>query len=337
MTTWGVRLYEIELARGRGVKAQPFVEKTADGEWSYRDYAHRILAKKVGKPQRGLPLSPDADPPTPQELREKPVVALLRIEKKGRHTLGELDYGRTNGHDKAIPHPDVANQDALDITDYAPTRPYRFALIIPESGTVGILAVESISGACPARYIVQWLRKWSMDDAAKKDSKSPLPNGKVRPWWRLRAEPIGDPKQLMNFIDESEAESMVLVHRRVTGGRLRKDEKFRVEAQVQSGMSGKVMKAVQDAIRVKAGDGGMAKELAALLGDELQDVDFDDGWVVIDTELGLRQVSPSRLPDVFTYPVANYRPTDKQFLDETSLRAKALMSEQAATLKLTDL
>ncbi|KXX59434.1 hypothetical protein AZG88_41330 [Rhodococcus sp. LB1] len=331
-----MRLFETRLRRENGRKDLNFSQKKDSETWSYRKYAHDLLTSKVDQTERGFPLSPDSDPPAPSELRQKPVFMLTRIEKKGRHTFGEVDYGRATGHDQAVPHADVTGKKPIDITDYSPTRKYRFALILPEAGDVGTLAVEAAAGACPAKYIVQWLRKWSQEQAAKEGASSTVA-GKEHPWWKLIAEPIGDPKQLMAFIEENEAESMVLVHRRVADSRLRRDEKFRVEARIESKMSNKVMKAVQKSIKVKSGDGGMANELAALLGDEMEGVEFDDAWVVIDTDLGKRQVSPSRLPDVFTYPIANHRPTDEAFLDEVSRRTLALMSARAASLNLKDL
>jgi hypothetical protein len=340
MTSWGVRLFETQLRRQNGRKPMDFADISGSETWSYRKYAHDLLASKANVQQRGFPLSPDSDPPTPAELRQKPVFMLTRIERKGRHTFGELDYGRSAGHDQAVPHADVPDQKAIDITDYSPTRKYRFALIFPESGDTGVLAVESAAGACPAKYIVQWLRKWSQEQAATAAAgagASATAAGKEHPWWRLTAEPIGDPKQLMAFIEDSEAESMVLVHRRVAESRLRRDEKFRVEARIDSDMSHKVMRAVQHSIAAKAGDGGMADELSALLGEEMAEVTFDDAWVVIDTDLGKRQVSPSRLPDVFTYPIGNTRPSDPEFLAEVSTRTQVLMSARAASLNLTDL
>lgn len=339
MASYGVRLYEVTLRLRGGHKDKPFLVETEPDKpgFSYRDHVHTVLSSLLEIPVRGMPLSPDADLPTPEEQREQSVFVVTKVSKRGQHLVGEVRHGRPAGHDQALPAPDVANQAVLDITDHSPTRLYRFAMLTPTPGEVGILGVESISGACPARYLVQWLRKWSMDWA-----EANTPAQEEKRWWKIRATPLGDPATLQEFIDNSDAEKIVVLSRGSGTSRLRKDEHFRIEAPVRSSQSARVKQTLAAALTVQglagseARDQQLATELAALLGDEFDDLDLDDGWVVLSNdEGGRRQVSPSRLPEVFNYPIDSRRPGQAGFLAAVREHAEALQSAINANLSWT--
>ncbi len=192
-----------------------------------------------------------------------------------------------------------------------------------------MLAVETISGACPSKYLVQWLRDWSMRDAETNQTVGP----DERPvWWKLLATPQGDLQQLRTFIDNGSAEEVVLIQRAVADSRLRKDEKFRVSAKVTDNASRRARAQLQSVLELKGSDGMPAGELSTLLGEQVAGLDFDDGWVVLATDEGKRQVSPSRTPDVFTYPIADERPGGATFKSEVMTHLQPLLTSMDATL-----
>jgi hypothetical protein len=60
--------------------------------------------------------------------------------------------------------------------------------------------------------------------------------------------------------------------------------------------------------------GDALRELAAIVGPEIANLDFDDGYVVVQgTDGRTKRIRPGSLDDVFTYPLREYIKEDRHF------------------------
>lgn len=109
-----------------------------------------------------------------------------------------------------------------------------------------------------------------------------------------------DPDLLQKYVRQASADKVVLVQRSSGPSRLRRDERFRIEAAVYGNQSQAVMDLVSQAIASETGeedaDSAYADELADILGADLSELELDDGWVVIETASGKQSISPVAFP-----------------------------------------
>lgn len=337
LTSYGFRLFKTDIVvrDGRKSQAWEYSHTGPDGTTATVldiDRIESTLKSRMHVPERGLPLGPNARPLTASEEKERPVFQLEAVTRISSTILSaELRYGRHRDEDVALPAVNTASGN-VDLTDHAPTRSYRVALFAPTTGTAGMMAVEAIARACPSAYFVKWLRRWMMDDVT-------TPEG-TGEWRKLRAYAATDPSRLAQFVNSSSASKAVLIQRSVGPNRRPKEVRFQVEAAIYSNQSSSVTKLLQSAITSSSDDGDAdadyANELADVLGaSDLGQLNFDDGYVVVDTESGKQNVSPSRIPEIFTYPIGNERPLDAAFRSESHTEIVRLMSSLGATLDVS--
>ncbi|MBY6708059.1 hypothetical protein HQ308_14735 [Rhodococcus sp. BP-241] len=335
MTSYGFKLFKLELVKRDGRTAQPWTyEGPKKTEKLVLDDLEALIRKHIAKPERGLPLGADARPLSAAERKARPVFQIEDVDRVGTHALFlKLRYGRHRDEDLGLPASELATTTQVDLTEIAPTRSYRIGILAPSSGKTGMMVVEAIAGACPSKYFMKWMRRWAVDAATKADKVD-------ESWQKLTAHAAMDPVLLRRYVNQANADSVVLVQRSTGSSRLRRDERFRVEAAVFSNQSRKVMELAETAIvsdnTEEQTDAEYAKELAELLGkDDLSDLDFDDGWVVVDTASGKQQISPSRVPEIFVYPIDNRQPTDRNFRVETKKEVVRVRRTVGATLDLS--
>ncbi|MGV0695871.1 hypothetical protein [Mycobacterium paraintracellulare] len=319
MPNYGVRFYKIELFSANTRKSLAFQTGSDGKEWRYRDHLNTVLQAYQNKQVRGLPRSSDAAEESAEELREKPAVVLETSQLKGDILVAEYRVGRSEDFDRAYPAPDLGTDEFLELTGYAPARPYRAVLMVPHTGDVGMLAVETIGRACPYQFFVKWATRWSRDYQAELDAKQPLPDDKVRAWWRLRATPLGSKEQLMQYIKKGTIEELVLINTYVDSARDERHELFRVSARLH-GPNVWARRNLSDVFEMTS-DEEFAKRLASDFGHSVDQLDVDDGWISVRTDAGTKHVSPSRMPEIFTYPVSDSRPSMEIFLSEVKKRA----------------
>jgi len=113
-----------------------------------------------------------------------------------------------------------------------------------------------------------------------------------------------------------------------------------MEVGVFANQSDEVMKLATTAISAADTEEDSDKEYAAALAEilgktDISELDLDDGWVVVDTASGKQQISPSRIPEVFVYPVANFQPTPTAFRQESSKEIVRIRKSVGATLDLS--
>lgn len=316
MTSYGYRLYTFRIKQERArQRIHPLViEKQGEPTWRYQDHLVTASGDYLDRNVHGLPPRLDGGDRS-QDLDEAPVFQLVEVQSTGQRVTGRFRHGRPSGHGLALPKASKSDTlSPIDISDYSPTRDYRFAMWFPESGETGIVAVEAISGACPTRYLTQWARWWSQFMAEATSGT----------WYNLVANPLGDSVQINEFIDNSRLVEMVLVAGGAGNGRLRRAEEFRITSTLDIQGKAKALNSLKTVVNAGQSDDDLAELLARELGRNVEDIDLDDGWLVLDTEYGQHQVSPSRIPDIFTYPIAETEPDDLDFHAAVSRKAREL-------------
>lgn len=336
MASYGFKLFKLELMNRDGRTPQPWTyDLPAGGGSGLRlDQIEELVSDHISATERGLPLGPDVRPLSESERKQRPVFQVEDVNRTGTDSLLiRIRYGRHKDEDKGLPATDGSTAE-VDLTDIAPTRSYRVGIFAPSAGTTGMMTVEAISGACPSRYFIKWIRRWALDKAT-----DPTTGSVDDAWQKLSAHAAMDPLLLRRYVNQSAASSAVLVQRAVGSSRLRSDERFRIEASVFSSQSESVMKLAEEAIVAQDDeantDATYAAHLAEILGkDDLTELDFDDGWVVVETASGRQQISPSRVPEIFVYPIDNSQPSDRLFRVETKKEIIRVRRSVGATLEL---
>jgi hypothetical protein len=317
MASYGFRLFTVEIFNGRKQKAVNFND--CGGE-HFADVAVRLLKNLAVETMVG---SPKLEAPDDAETiidgnaagdgqPDQPAFRVAEdVNVTDRTVRGSVWMGRFGSHQRALGAGD-ASQDT-DIRNKAASRSFRFILALPDDGTVGILAVEDISRLCPVSPMTQWLRWQSHADALKASTEGELPG---TPWWRIRVRPLTDEEHLERMIQQGRVEKLELVKHSVSRARTRQSEEFRMSAPlVDNGKISQVSQLVKGWLRREGDladnpddqvtDGDAARQLAAIVGPELVNLGFDDGWVVVqDTFERTKKISPSRMSEIFTYEQA---------------------------------
>lgn len=333
MASYGFKMFRLELVKRDGRTPQAWSYKDKDKRDVHRiDLVREILNDHMELVERGLPLTADARPLTDAERKARPVFQVERVEHFGSNTFVEFRYGRHRDEDKGLPATEGSGTEGVDLTDIAPTRRYRIGIFPPTTGTKGMLVVEAISGACPSKYFIRWMRRWAQDHATT--------HGDSQDWHKLWAHAAIDQEILRGYLRQAEADKIFLVQREVKSSRTRESERFRLEAAVLSNQSDAVLQRVQEAITSEVSEDNADKQFASDLGDILghgvDELEVDDGWVVLDVpSVGRQQVSPTRVPEIFVYPIDNERPDDTRFRYETKVAALRLAPSLGATIDLT--
>lgn len=309
MTTYGFRLFSVALHEGRSQKTYPFIDPKRREQGDYRAFLERVLPSHRDLVHRGFPHYADAIEEDGELTdRTKPLFKLLSFQRKGDHLLISVEHGRRSGHKNALADPDDIDEADLDISNHYPARTYRAALLFPTAGDAGVLAVETISRACPQAAIVKYLSKWAKDDA---DYRMGQEEFTYFPWWRLTAKMVGDDETRRRFVTNGAVESIRLTRYAVTADRKRLSEEFELTSKISGPDQQQDLKArvgswfsrKQHGESVAAADA--AKEVAAIVSQDVSGIEFDDVDVVIkDPETGQKKtVGPDAFSDVFVYPV----------------------------------
>lgn len=322
-------MYQFEVRKERARKdLHPLIVESKDKPtWYYQQHLLDASAAFRAESVHGLPPTLDGAERA-QDTDTVPVFQLIDLRKEGDLLKGSFRHGRPSGHDLALPKASLGKGiPAIDISDYSPTREYRFCFWFPNPGDVGILGVEAKSGACPTRYLVQWARWWSQFAGVKAEPE--------QPWYNLRATAFADAIQVNQFIDSGELVEVVLVAGARGAGRQRRTEEFRITSSLSVQGKDKALKKLKAVLLAKQSDEELAEALAAQLGRNVADVDLDDGWVVVATDYGQQQISPSRIPDIFTYPISETQPDNLEFYGTMTEKARELAKQVNGTFAFT--
>ncbi|MBH0121524.1 hypothetical protein I0Q12_19225 [Rhodococcus sp. CX] len=160
-------------------------------------------------------------------------------------------------------------------------------------------------------------------------------NGTPDIWYKLNARGMADPQQVKTFLQSSSVEELVLIKKSVGASRMTRREEFRVTSRLDPAGKSRSLKKLQGVLLSQKSDADLADELAQELGTGVAALGLDDAWLVIDTGRGRKQVSPSRLPEIFTYPISNSRPSDQDIRDEVRIQISRIASVAHATIGFT--
>ncbi|MFK0137946.1 hypothetical protein [Streptomyces murinus] len=306
MTSYGYRLFTFQVFRG--FKRTPLDLADCKGE-PYQDIAEALL--------KALSIGTAIGDPTEDSQAEveelgafgKPALRVEEVRVVDNTIRATVWAGKFGSHEKAIG--DAAESDT-DIKDKAASNLFRLIFAFPEEGETGILAVEAISRSCPVSQVTRWMTKKSRDEATQGSDEGV--------WWRISVTPLADENRLAEMIREGQAQTLVLVRHATTAGRTRsvKDIEITASLAVSSRMD-KAVKVVQGWYQrnrraEESSEAGFtneqgARQLAAIVGPQIADMELDDGWVQIEDPDGqVKRVKPTQMTDVFTYRLSEDQP-----------------------------
>lgn len=258
------------------------------------------------------------------------------VGKYGDHesALGAPQLEADDDHDDEVPEPH------LSLTGRAPARRFRFVFNFPATGKQGIVVVEDISRSCPIEAIVRLLRYRSQDSAKAAPAPSSDGPGPAKPWWRPVVTAAVDDEHFNQMIEQGKLQRLELVRHRVASDGQRHQEELRLTAprpeeltsgqelvalvrqwveqarrrhetpRARSKRRTKEERAAADLAEQQArrqNDQEAATAMAALLGEEVKSLDFDDGWLVVQDGDRTKKISPSRISELFTYQLQQDR------------------------------
>lgn len=352
MGWYGFRLYNLELrerARGR----TPIKVEQCGAE-HLADHLERLLETRLLERTFAGPPPSDAQDPAAAPVESvgeaEPIrpqtstgLRVIDVDRDGYMVRATVYYGRYSDFKVGLRLPGSEDPDpALD--GIAPARSYRVIFNLPAKGTTGVLVVEDCSRSHPTKMLIGYLRlasqqasieaalKEHTDDAEAAEKAAGKGN-----WWRLDARPMADPEHLQNLIEQGRLERIQLTRKAYGRDNAKSSAAWELSVKDLSEASrNRVLEHIKgwlptkdkDGKETKVTDADAAKQLAALLGESVEDLGFDDGYVVIEDAGKSKQLSPSRLSDYFIYPISQDRqPLDLAFYErarDTAMRvAKA--------------
>jgi hypothetical protein len=154
---------------------------------------------------------------------------------------------------------------------------------------------------------------------------------------------MADDEHLQELIKSGTLRKIQLTKKLVLPDRKREVEKFRLtSSRIEGNVAvelGRVLADWWD--RFRGGDNDTryivtpkegASQLAVILGDEVNNLDFDDGWIVVKSEGGEKKIRPNQMPDLFTYFIDTVPPNDDELYQ--SARAKYLRLRQSSQIEV---
>lgn len=306
MTTYGFKLFTIQIYRCNRQKVAKFQD--CDGE-HYRDIALRLLKSLSLSTAVGDPALPDDEREREADNYGNPAFRVDSVELRDNTIRARLQAGKFGSHERAIGEGDSTAD--LHISDRAASNEFRIVLAIPDEGDKGFLAVESIGRSCPHALLGKWLKKKSQEEGASEDSEGV--------WWRPSIKAIADEERLEQMINDGAAQKLVLVRHAIGVDGMRKTNELTItHSLASSGKFNEVKQVVRGWLieekeretpleRSVAQEIGV-RQLAAIAGPEIENIQLDDGWVEIkDPDGQVKRVNPHHMADVFTYRLSEDR------------------------------
>ncbi|MDT7846917.1 hypothetical protein [Streptomyces justiciae] len=306
MTSYGYRLFSFQVFRGS--KRTPLNLADCKGD-PYQEIAESLLKVLSVGTSVGDPTDDSQALVVEEGTFGKPALRVEEIRIVDNTIRATVWAGKFGSHEKAIG--DTAGTDT-DIKDKAASNLFRVVFAFPEEGDTGILAVETIGRSCPVSQLTRWMTKKSRDEATQGTNEGT--------WWRISVNPLADEERLAEMIREGQAQTLVLVRHATTAGRTRavKDVEITASLAISSRMEQAVRivqgwyrrsKQAEETQEPGVTNAQGARQLAALVGPQIMDMELDDGWVQIEDPDGqVKRVRPTQMADVFTYRLSEDQP-----------------------------
>ena len=352
---YGFRLFTASLRQGHGQAAFNFTTTCGSADANYLDYATPLL-QDLKEGWVAAASAPDdavddamaklleeaaegADMPATEQpsLKGKPLVKVDSVQRPDdRLMVVTFKYGRVSSHDEATGVRGRAED--VPLTDRAPTNLFRAVVLLPTAGDEGLVAVEAIGRSCPQLHFSSALLQTAKTAATSMDADG---TKKVGTWWRLMLSPLVDIEHLERVMALHGRTSMELVKKEILPDRQRDKTTLKITApELEMGQIERLKEVVRgwvsDRGKGKAVDERQgARQLAAVLGGPIEDLNVNDGLVVFggDDQRPLK-IRPSHIDDIFTYlqPKSERVASDSDFYRLVQERARRI--ERAAKLQL---
>lgn len=320
---YGYRVFEVHWARGaRGrrhldfdlsknppepVTAKPKIKATHLSD-RLETFLKELAADDATR--EGTPILVDVDPDDPDEETEPakdtrrsgvPRILWDGYSRDQHHHRFRVRYGRLAEYDSGL---GPTRTTGVDLTDAAPERLYRVELLLPQAGTVGLLAVETINSACPALLVLRWLAS---------QSKLELGSDRLE---KLLAFQHGDAGELDKLMTGDRAARVRLTRRTLRTDDVRESKDLEVidYALSKSQRERLSQMAKTWASDIRAARGGNKREtdpvaavraMATVVDEKFADLAFTDGVVELDEGNGrFTHISPSKIDETFTYSIS---------------------------------
>lgn len=340
--THGFRLFTFKVVQGAGGSTPLDLSGDFAGMTVIEHLTDLVdLLKPFGALSRMPPLrrseGEDWDPITLHQVPDKDlatgdVKARWRgAEVDGKKVTIRFDYGAVGRHKIAM----ASSGPDADILGKAPAQPYRATFYFPNHGKVGILALESIDRINASKILHNWLARAAIEVRPKRDNTI----------YKFSFAPVPDYARLKDLINTSEKSVIRLRKHEVTGSGISKSEQLKIqleskvtaddEAEQLNTWAKGLFDAAQEkfnarsekkprrkrARTVATADADVATaetaltisakavavaELEEIVGHSVSGIGFDDGVLILrDERNGTTKIGPSRLDEVFIYPVTN--------------------------------
>lgn len=336
---YGFKLFETKVVKNlRGQRALEVSEVGKDGREHYADFLGETLLPKLiylgnltGKPSlTGNDGSSDLDPVSNYQnvvgITGDPRTRFETVRLDSRSVFFKVTYGHIGHYDVAVGR---SPQDDARIQDKSASRTYRCVFLLPERGTKGVLAVEWIRGNNPAGTVERWLKRAGYECAREEHPLLPI--------YGFGMTPVVDLDRLREVLREANEVKIHLGKRTISGSSNRPKRTLVLENTVSATNLDGIMAWVRRFTGLSTdkvpGDGIV--ELAGLVEGDVGGLDFNEGYVVIDTDSGVKKIGPEHLDRFFVYPVSEDRwPSDDAWLQQVRSVVRGLEAKIEVDLDL---
>lgn len=339
---YGFRIHELELARGlRGRRRleprtctndheRAEIKKGRDEPRGSKDYLDQLVdqlneMRDDSDALTGIPVllavADGADDFVAQEDPGTPRLLVTDVSRHGRRVSVEVEYGHLGWHHRAVGR---TRADVSSLTHRSPMQLYRIEFLVPDQGTRGLIAAETISGGHALTMLVAWLNHRSRE--AEGDDEMV----------RLLAQPLTELQRVLQLLDDPNSAAEIELKRAqgVSVDGVPTSGKVTLKEQVVPGTKRMQLKhltrrwhsadfkyeSMQALEEVRA--------LAEVVAPAAAELEFTDGVIRLDPGNGRPlSVRPTKLGELYAYELSDHHPTPSQWDEAVRTKLLAFASE----------
>lgn len=331
MPGYGFRLYTVKLvAAPNKSKAVPFDKCGALGDQHVSVWVRRALTLLEGYgPLTGPPVLHHAV----DEDQVEAISTYVREPGRGEyrtdftwHSDGPMarimfsvNYGRTGKVSVG-----VVPGEPMKLAHVPTGDPYRGILYLPPTGTLGLLALESVPSAPnPQRMLNAWFARAAVDlqaeDQAALAGVTLPPGVKADPQpFKLNFNQYPNVARVEKAVKNNAAAKVVLRRDEVDGQGMPKDEQVVVSATLRNekkrnaaaGMAGNLVRKAFGKLD-EGEDAITLDDLEELVDGSLSGIEWTEGYIQIDDESGLKKIGIDHVDQYFVYPFGSATPLSR--------------------------